>query len=592
MSLTGKGSPMQVRLVAADGQTFAGVGYHEQAVRNLPEIQDYRATGADDKLLIDGIEIAAPFLLTVRTNYPQFYKQWSAVSLRDCFGSQEDSPGSNLRVTVRPGTQPLDRPALVEIVFSTANWRNELILLGRINVDELLRRPGATASAYVLKMSIQNRTPRRFADPRTPSRPRHLSRQPPSPMTSKPLPALIAVIDIGTHKTASLLGQVIDGKARMLSFSERRTDGVVKGTVTDLEKLTQCVHEVVNDIERGSNRAVEQVYLSLSGPAAEGERVKGFIAVPAHDGKVTAKDVADAVASAKRLEPPAGRSTLLYMRQPTMLDNRPVGNAVGMTGKRLEVNFWRVTMEESNMRMRVGMVNGLSIRVRDFILASHAAACATASDADKQGGVLVIDMGAGTTDWILYYKEHILCAGSIPVGGEHLTNDLSVALRISRETAEDLKQRFGSALHRETDVNQTIWKDGDKGVGDQQFNRGTITQVLSLRYQETIEFVRKDVLRRLEQIFPGHAVRLDQNMIPSGVILTGGSANLADAAEAVQLVTGASARVGVPDFENESLRKPEYAGVVCLMTAALADAPPAVARPRGFLAQLKALFRF
>jgi cell division protein FtsA len=165
-------------------------------------------------------------------------------------------------------------------------------------------------------------------------------------------------------------------------------------------------------------------------------------------------------------------------------------------------------------------------------------------------------------------------------------------LRISRETAEDLKQRFGSAIHRETDVNQTIWKDGDKGVGDQQFNRGTITQVLSLRYQETIEFVRKDVLRRLEQIFPGHAVRLDQNMIPSGVILTGGSANLADAAEAVQLVTGVSARVGVPDFENESLRKPEYAGVVGLMTAALADAPPVVVRPRGFLAQLKALFRF
>ena len=187
-------------------------------------------------------------------------------------------------------------------------------------------------------------------------------------MTPKPLPSLIAVIDIGTHKTASLLGQVIDGKARMLSFSERRTEGVVKGTVTDLEKLTQCVHEVVNDIERGSGRAVDQVYLSLSGPAAEGERVKGFIAVPAHDGKVTSKDVADAVASAKRLEPPAGRSTLLYMRQPTMLDNKPVGNPVGMTGKRLEVNFWRVTMEEGNMRMRVGMINGLSIRVRDFIL--------------------------------------------------------------------------------------------------------------------------------------------------------------------------------------------------------------------------------
>ncbi len=157
-SQSAKGAPMQVRLVASDGQTFAGAGYPEQAVRNLPEIQDYRATGADDRLVIEGIEIAAPFLLAVRTSYPNLYKQWSAVSLRDCFGAQEDSPGSNLRVTVRPGSQPMDRPALTEIVFSTANWRNELLLLSRINVDELLRRPGTTAQAYVLKMSIQNRT--------------------------------------------------------------------------------------------------------------------------------------------------------------------------------------------------------------------------------------------------------------------------------------------------------------------------------------------------------------------------------------------------------------------------------------------------
>jgi hypothetical protein len=156
-SLPAKGA-LQIRLVASDGQTFAGSGYPEQAIRNLPEITDSRTTGSDDKMLIEGIEIAAPFLLTVRTTYPNLYKQWSAVSLRDCFGAQEDSPGSNLRVTVRPGTQPMDRPALVEIIFSTANWRNELALLSRINVDDMLRRPGTTSQAYVLKMSIQNRT--------------------------------------------------------------------------------------------------------------------------------------------------------------------------------------------------------------------------------------------------------------------------------------------------------------------------------------------------------------------------------------------------------------------------------------------------
>ncbi len=410
-------------------------------------------------------------------------------------------------------------------------------------------------------------------------------------MTPKLLPSLIAVIDIGTHKTVSLVGQMINGKARMLGFSERRTDGVVKGTVIDLERLHRCVHEVVNDVERSSGRSIEHVYLSLSGPAAEGERIKGIHAIPAHDGKVTAKDVTDAIASAKRLEPPAGRATLLYMRQPTTIDGRAVANPVGMAGKRLEVHFWRVTMEEGNMRMRVGMVNGMSIKVQDFILASHAAACATASDSDKQG-VLVVDMGAGTTDWILYYKEHILCAGSIPVGGEHMTNDLSVALRISRETAEDLKLRFGSAMHREADANQTIWKDGDRGLGDQQFNRGTITQVLSLRYQETFEYVKKDIIQHLEQLFPGHAVKLDQYFLPAGIILTGGSANLADAAEAVHAIMQLPTRIGVPTFENDSLRKPEYAGVVGLMTAAITDSPPPVRRPRGFLASLKDLFRF
>ncbi|MEY4033298.1 MAG: hypothetical protein RL492_492 [Verrucomicrobiota bacterium] len=409
---------------------------------------------------------------------------------------------------------------------------------------------------------------------------------------SKPLPSLIAVIDIGTHKTVGLVGQVIDGKARMLSFSERRTDGVVKGTVVDLEKLHNCVHEVVNDLERVAQRGIEEVYLTIAGPSVTGERVKGFVAVPAHDGKVTVKDFNEAVQSAKRLEPPAGRATILYMRQPTMLDGKSVENPVGLQGKRLEVNFWRVTMEEGNVRFRVNMINAMSIHVRDFILASHAAACALISEAEKQGGVLVVDFGAGTTDWILYFKGHILCAGSIPVGGEHLTNDLSVALRISRDTAEDLKVRFGSALHRENDANQTIWKDGDKGVGDQQFNRGTITQVASLRFQETLEFVHKDVLLQLEKIFPGHAVKLDQNFLPSGAILTGGCANLADAAEAGSNVLGLPTRIGVPQFEKETYRKPEYAGVIGMMKAAIEDAPPPARRPQGAWAWLKDMFRF
>lgn len=151
-------SPIVVRLVATDGLSFTGAGYPEQAVRQLIEITDYRSTGSDTQLMIEGIEIAAPFLAEAQARYGKNYRDWSALSLRDCFGAQEEAPGSNLRVTVRPGSQPLDRPTLAAIIFSTANWRNELALLQRINIDELLRRPGVLPGAYELKMSIQNRT--------------------------------------------------------------------------------------------------------------------------------------------------------------------------------------------------------------------------------------------------------------------------------------------------------------------------------------------------------------------------------------------------------------------------------------------------
>ena len=147
-----------VRLVSPDGRTFAGLGYPESAVRSLPEVRDFRMTGTGDRLSVEGLDVVGPFLLAARQEHERHYRQWAAVSLRDCFGAQEDAPGSNLNVTVRAASQPTDRPALVGIVFSTANWRQELALLPRVDVDALLRRPGTTSQSYVLKLSIRNRT--------------------------------------------------------------------------------------------------------------------------------------------------------------------------------------------------------------------------------------------------------------------------------------------------------------------------------------------------------------------------------------------------------------------------------------------------
>jgi hypothetical protein len=152
------GAPPEVRLLGADGVPFAGAGYPLQAVRNLPLVTDLPAESLGGERRSAGLELAAAFLAAARAGHGQLHADWQAVSLRDALDGRTDIPGACLRVSVRPSSQPADRPALEEIVFSNAEWNRELAVLAGLRLDELLRRPGMTARAYVLKLHIRNRS--------------------------------------------------------------------------------------------------------------------------------------------------------------------------------------------------------------------------------------------------------------------------------------------------------------------------------------------------------------------------------------------------------------------------------------------------
>ena len=159
--------PYIVKLVSPEGVLFSGTGYPQQSTASLPVITDFRTSGEGEKVSVDGLEVVGPFLFTARTMYPNHYKQWATISLRGFFGLQEDALSSNLNIYLRPGSQPIDRASLSEIVFSTSNWRNELEILSKLDIDGLLRKSTGGASSYVLKLSIQNRTSARpIAEPR------------------------------------------------------------------------------------------------------------------------------------------------------------------------------------------------------------------------------------------------------------------------------------------------------------------------------------------------------------------------------------------------------------------------------------------
>ncbi len=146
------------RLLGADGVPFAGRGYPVQAVRNLPAVVDLPAESEGGARRSGGLELAAAFLSAARASYPALVADWQSVSLRDAFDGRADIPGATLRVALRPSSQPADRPALAEVVFSTREWARELPLLASIGIDERLRAPGMTSPAYVLKLHIRNRS--------------------------------------------------------------------------------------------------------------------------------------------------------------------------------------------------------------------------------------------------------------------------------------------------------------------------------------------------------------------------------------------------------------------------------------------------
>lgn len=146
------------QLLGADGVPFAGRGYPAQAVRNLPLIRDLPEASEGGTQRSAGLELVATFLSAAKASYPLLHAEWQAISLRDAFDGRPEIPGAILRVQLRPASQPTDRPALTEVVFSTTEWARELPVLAGLGVDERLRAAGMNAPAYVLKLHIRNRS--------------------------------------------------------------------------------------------------------------------------------------------------------------------------------------------------------------------------------------------------------------------------------------------------------------------------------------------------------------------------------------------------------------------------------------------------
>ena len=392
----------------------------------------------------------------------------------------------------------------------------------------------------------------------------------------------IGAVEIGTSKVTVLIGELSQGRSlSIIGFGECQSRGVLKGAVMDFRSASDATHSALLAAESNAGVRIDEVYLAQAGGHLDGFYNEASVNVSAADNMVSAVDIDTVCRLAKAKALPEGRMVVHNIRRPFRLDGRLVPDPEHLVGQRLEVGYWTVHGQENKIADNIHVIRGFNVPVAELILTSLASGTMVTSGEDRQNGVLVIDIGGGTTDYALYHDGCAYTTGVISVGGSHLTNDLSLGLRLTEGQAEKLKLRFGSGTVITRDKSEKVWLNGDFAIGDRQFPRQAIEQITSARVWEIFEVVKKKL-----------GVSFVPERLAAGIVLTGGTSKLPGIAEAAAKVFGVTARLGeVPGYINENLRDPGFSTALGLLYFGLNSSAEAAAasnnrRRSGFFSRL------
>lgn len=310
--------------------------------------------------------------------------------------------------------------------------------------------------------------------------------------------------------------------------------GVSKGVITDLKLAGDCAHTAIENAERNAgNVRSESVFLALTGSHVGGFGNNGIVAVQGSSGTITQEDVDSVTSQSRQRRPDDDHAVVHYIQGPYLVDSKPVEQPLRMRGKVLESSCWITYARTSHLANSISLINGFNLRVSDVILSSLGSAAAVTTREERRHGVLVVDIGAGTTDYVLYRNGCVVTTGVIAVGGQHVTSDLSLALQLTPPQAEMLKLRCGRATVQCRDRNEKVWRLGEKGLGDKEVSLQAIERVCTVRMEELFQILRK----RLNGLLVPEAVNV-------GVVLTGGTARMPGIDQLASETLGLPARLG------------------------------------------------
>ena len=371
---------------------------------------------------------------------------------------------------------------------------------------------------------------------------------------------LVVGLDIGTTKIAAIVGRKNEhGKIEIMGIGKAESLGVNRGVVVNIEQTVASIKTAIAMAADKANVDIGEVIVGIAGQHIKSMQHRGMITRQSLDDEVSQKDVDQLIDNMHRLVMNPGEEVIHVIPQEYIIDNESgIKNPIGHAGIRLEGNFHIITGQVSAVKNIFKCVNRAGLEIVDLHLEPLASADAVLSDEEKEAGVVLVDIGGGTTDVAVFYDGIIRHTAVIPFGGNIITEDIKEGCGIIKSQAEQLKVRFGSALAQENQENEIISIPGLSGRPPKEVSIKLLAQIIQARMEEILEFVLFEIKSS------GYERKLS-----AGIVVTGGGSMLKHIQQLVMLTTGMDCRIGTPNrnlasADNE-LKNPLYATGVGLV---------------------------
>lgn len=364
---------------------------------------------------------------------------------------------------------------------------------------------------------------------------------------------VITGLDVGTTKVCAIIAEVTPvGGLNVIGIGTSPSRGLRKGVVVNIDSTVEAIKKAVGEAEQMAGVEVGSVYAGVSGGHIRGVNSRGVVAVSGKNKEVSATDLERALEAARAINLPPDREVIHVLPQAYVVDDQDgIKEPLGMSGVRLEVEVHIVTAAVTSVQNVIRSVNRAGLTVEDIVLEPLAASEAILSEDEKELGVLLIDLGGGTTDVALFRDGAIWHTGVLALGGDHISNDIAVGLRTPTAEAEALKKRQGCALTALVREDETVDVPSVGGRKPRQLSRQILSEIIQPRVEEIFTLVARDVARAGLQ-----------DAAAAGVVVTGGTSIMDGVPELAAQVFDLPVRRGMPERVGglaDVVRSPIYA---------------------------------